>query len=323
MEKINPPPLFKKNNLSKKEGFQLPKSSKKWWGVKKAVIPIAGLGTRFLPLTKVLSKELWPVVDKPMIQYIVEEAVNSGIKKIVFVTSLEKKEVLDYFKKYLKKMPELKEILKMRKKNHLLKELKNLEKISKKVSFSYTFQKEPLGDGHAILQTKKIIKNEPCAVLFSDDLVESKIPCLLQLIRVFKKYQKPIISLYRLPKERLPFYGVVGVKKIKGRLYQIKKIIEKPKISEAPSNLAIVGKYIITPEVFDYLKKNKVDKKREIILANTLNKMIDEGLKVYGYEFEGKWLECGNKLAYLKTNFYLSLKHPQFGKELKKFLRTW
>jgi len=288
--------------------------------VKKAIIPIAGLGTRFLPLSKILPKEVWPLVDKPVIQYIVEEARASGIKEIIFVDRPDKKEVREYFQKYLKKIPELEAILKMRKKNHLLGELKNLEKITKNISFSYIFQKMPLGDGHAILQAEKLIKNEPVAVLFGDDVVASKTPCLLQLIKVFKKYQLPLISLHRLPRERLPFYGIVGVKKVSKQVYQIKKIVEKPAIAQAPSNLAIVGKYILTPEVFKYLKRNKFNEGKEIILADTLKKMLLAGSKVYGYEFEGKWLECGNKLAYLKSNLYLSLKHPQFGKELKKFL---
>ena len=289
--------------------------------IKKAIIPIAGLGTRFLPLSKVLPKELFPLVDKPVIQYIIEEAQASGIKKIIFVNRPDKKEVQDYFKKYIRKIPELEELLKIRKKNHLLKELKNLEKITKNISFSYVLQKEPLGDGHAILQAKKIVRREPYAVLFGDDVVESKTPCLLQLIKVFQKYQKPVIALYRLPKKKLPFYGIVGVKKVGRRVYQIREIKEKPSIEKAPSNLAIVGKYILTPKVFNYLEKNKVHKRKETILADALRKMIKDGLDIYGYEFEGKWLECGNKLAYLKSNFYLALKHPQFKKELKKFLK--
>ena len=289
--------------------------------IKKAIIPIAGLGTRFLPLSKTLPKELWPLVDKPVIQYIIEEAIASGVKEIIFIYRPDKKETQKYFKKYLKKIPELEEILKIRKKNHLLKELKNLEKITKTLSFSYIPQRKPLGDGHAILQAENLAGKEPCAILWADDVVESKTPCLLQLIKVFKKYRKPVIALYRLPKESLSFYGIVAVEKIKGKVYKIKNIIEKPSIKEAPSNLAIVGKYILTPKVFKYLERRKSEKTGEIILADTLQQMIKEGEEIYGYELDGKWLECGNKLAYLKSNLYLSLKNPQFGKELKKFLR--
>jgi len=288
--------------------------------IKKAIIPIAGLGTRFLPLSKVLPKELWPLADKPVIQYIVEEAQASGIKEIIFINRPDKKEIPKYFKKYLKKTPELEEVLKMRKKNHLLGELKNLEKITKNVSFSYVFQKKPLGDGHAVLQAKRLIKGGPSAVLFADDIVDSRIPAILQLIKVFQKYRKPVLALYRLPKESLPFYGIAAVEKIRGRVYKIKNIIEKPSMQKAPSNLAIVGKYILTTQVFNYLEKRKTGKNGEIILADTFENMINDGEEVYGYEFEGKWLECGNKLAYLKTNIYLSLKHPQFGSKIKSYI---
>ncbi len=292
--------------------------------VNKAIIPIAGLGTRFLPLSKVLPKELFPLVDKPIIQYIIEEAAASGIKEIIFVIRPDRREVLNYFNKYLKRTPELEEILKIRKKKHLLQELRNSEKISKKISFSFVIQKKPLGDGHAILQAKRLIGKEPFAVLFGDDVVYSRTPCLLQLARAFKKYQRPIVALYRLPKEKLPLYGIVKVKKIAKRLYEIEEIKEKPSVREAPSNLAIVGKYILTPEIFDYLEKNenKSDKTKEIILADALREAIKNGKKIYGYEFEGKWLECGNKLAYSKSNLFLSLRHPQFGRELKKFLKN-
>lgn len=290
--------------------------------IKKAIIPVAGLGTRFLPLSKVVPKELWPLVDKPVIQYILEEAVASGIKEIIFVNRPDKKEISRYFQKYLKKTPELEALLKARKKNHLLGELKDLEKITKDVSFSYVFQRKPLGDGDALLQAKNLVGKEPYAVLWADDVVESKTPCLLQLINVFKKYKKPVFALYRIPKKSFQFYGMIGGEKITNKIYRIKKIIEKPdRIEESPSNLAAVGKYILTAEVFDWLKKSPLNEKGELITNEVLAKATKEGLEVYGCEFEGKWLECGNKLAYLKSNLYLSLKHPQFGKELKKFLK--
>jgi len=286
--------------------------------VKKAIIPIAGLGTRFLPLSKVVPKEFWPLVDKPVIQYIVEEAIASGIEEIIFVINPGKKIAYDYFKKKLKS--EKASLSKY--KNHFLNQLEKLENLSKKIFFSTVVQREPLGDGDALLKTKKIVKKEPCAALWADDVVESKIPCLLQLIKVFKKYKKPVIALYRVPKSSFQFYGMVGVKKVGNRTYRIAKIIEKPQVLESPSNLAIVGKSIITDEVFNYLKKVKFSERGEIGLTETFAEMVKAGLEVYGYEFEGKWLECGNKLAYLKSNLYLSLKHPQFGKELKKYLKT-
>jgi UTP--glucose-1-phosphate uridylyltransferase len=288
--------------------------------VKKAIIPIAGLGTRFLPLSKILPKELWPLVDKPVLQYIVQEAVFAGIKEIIFVTSPEKKAVAEYFSKYLKKNYKLENILRSRSKHNLLKELQDLESILNQVSFKYINQKKPLGDGHAILQAKTLIDSKPFAVLFGDDVVVSKKPCLAQLMSVFKEYRTPVIALYEVLQEKLPSYGVVSVRKIKNHLYKIKDIIEKPEIKKAPSRLAIVGKYILTPDVFNHLKKSG-SVVREIILADALREMIKAGKNVLGLQFEGKWLECGNKLAYLKSNLYLSLKHPQFGKELKKHLK--
>lgn len=286
--------------------------------IKKAIIPIAGLGTRFLPLSKVVPKELWPLVDKPMIQYVIEEARVSGINQIIFVLNPETKDILDYFKK----SPRIEKILKERKKDHLLAELKNLEEICRDISFSYVIQRKPLGDGHAILQAKNLIGEEPFFVLYPDDIVESKIPCLLQLIQIFKTSQKPVMALSRLPKERLPSYGVVAGEKITTRLYKIKKIIEKPSIEEAPSDLVIVGKRILTPEVFSYLQKAKPQKRGEIGLTETLAEMIKDGKIIYGYEIEGKWLECGDKIGWLCSHLYLSLKHPQFGEKLKKYLKT-
>lgn len=286
--------------------------------IKKAIIPLAGLGTRFLPLSKVVSKELWPLVDVPIIQYIIEEAKNSGIREIIFVLSPENKKVLDY----LKPSPKIEKILKERKKENILTEVKKLEEFLKDISFSYVLQKKPLGDGHALLQAAKLIGEEPVACMFGDDVIDSKTPGILQLAKIFKTCQKPVVALYRLPKEKIPAYGVVGVEKIANRLYKIKKIIEKPSLKEAPSDLAIVGRYILTPEVFDYLKKAKPTKKGEIILAEVINnEMLKDGKVIYGYELEGNWLECGDRLRWLKSNLYFSLKHPKFGPELKNYLK--
>lgn len=180
--------------------------------IKKAIIPIAGLGTRFLPLSKVLPKELWPSVDKPVIQYIIEEVKASGISQIIFVIGSEKKVVLDYFEKYyLKKSQKLARTLKERNKVTFLKELKGLSEICQDLSFSHVFQKKPLGDGHAILQAKKLVKDEPVAVSFGDDIVESEIPCLLQLKNIFKTAQKPVIALHRIPREK----AITGFIKLK------------------------------------------------------------------------------------------------------------
>lgn len=284
--------------------------------ITKAIIPAAGLGTRFLPLSKIVTKELWPLVDEPVIQYLLREIKDSGITEVIFILSPDNKKILDY----LKPSPEIEKILKKRKKDKLLADFKNFEELFKNISFDYVIQKKPLGDGHAILQAAKIVKDEPVAVLFADDIVDSEIPCFVQLAKVFKTCQKPVISISRLPKEKLFSYGVVGVEKIADRLFKIKKIIEKPSLEQAPSDLAVAGKYILTPEVFDYLKKAKPGPRGEIILAEVLGDMLKEGKLIYGYEFEGKWLECGDKLAWLKSFLYFSLKHPQYGPELKKFL---
>ncbi|MBU3918488.1 UTP--glucose-1-phosphate uridylyltransferase [Patescibacteria group bacterium] len=286
--------------------------------IKKAILPVAGMGTRFLPLAKAMPKEMWPIVDKPAIQFIVEEARDSGIENIIFVNNKRKKIITDYFKSY----PEaLKKILKSRKKQEALGAIQQIEDLVKKVSFSSVLQDKPLGDGHAILQAAPKIGKESVAVLFGDDIVESKTPCLKQLMDIFKTCQRPVLALYRMPKNLLPSYGVVGVEKIANRVFKIKKIVEKPEPGKEPSDLAIVGKYILTPDVFDFLKKAKPSKKGEIILANVFIEMLEQGKSIYGYEFEGKWLECGNKMAWLKSDLYLTLQDPRFSEELKNFIR--
>jgi len=285
--------------------------------VKKAVIPVAGMGTRFLPLSKIYPKELLPLADKPIIQYIVEEIFASGIKEIIFINKPGKKDFLEY----LKPDKNFIKFLKQRKREHLAKELECLNKLSKACSFSQKKKKKPLGDGHAILQAKKLVGNEPCAFAWADDVVESKTPCLLQMLKVFEKYQKPVIGLARVPKQSFPNYGMIKGKKIKNRLYKLEEIVEKPSIKESPSNLAIIGRYILTSKMFKELEKAKPNDKGEIGLSEFLAKKLAEGEEIYGYEFEGKWLECGNKLDYLKSNFYLSLRHPKFGPEIKKSLK--
>jgi UTP--glucose-1-phosphate uridylyltransferase len=289
--------------------------------IKKALVPIAGLGTRFLPLSKVLPKELWPLVDKPVIQYIIEELSASGIKEIIFINRPDKKETEKYFKEYLKNSPELDQILKSRNKKNILKELREIEKISKNISFSSAYQKKPLGDGNALLQAKKFVGNEPCAISWADDVVESETPCIAQLMKIFNKYKKPVFALSKIPKESFHFYGMAKGEKIAAQTYKLRGIVEKPKTQDSPSNLAIVGKAILTPEVFEWLDKAPLNKNNETILSEVINNALQTGEEIYGYEFEGKWLECGNKLAYLKSNFYLSLKNKKFGKELNAFLK--
>ncbi|MBU4274883.1 NTP transferase domain-containing protein, partial [Patescibacteria group bacterium] len=281
--------------------------------IKKAIIPVAGLGTRFLPLSKALPKEFFPLADKPVIQYIVEEAKNSGISEIIFVVNPNQKIILNYFKKD----PVLERILIKRKKENLLKELKDFEKILDDISFSVVVQKKPLGDGHAILQAAKAVGQEPVAVLFADDVVvDGDGPALSQLMAIYKTCNCPVLALKKMPQEKLSAYGVPAVERIASRLYKIKKLIEKPEISEAPSDLVVVGKYILTPEVFDYLKKASPSKRGEVILAEVFDKMLLDGKIIYGYDLKGEWLECGDKEKWMKSFLRLCLKDHRFGPEL-------
>lgn len=290
--------------------------------IKKIIIPLAGMATRFLPLSRAISKEFFPVVDKPIIQYIIEEVKKSGIKEIVFIVSPGQKTILNYFHK----SPDLEKMLIKRKKEKILSELKDFEEVFSGISFSFAVQKEPLGDGHAILQGIKQIgikgKADPVAVSFGDDIVDSEEPAISQLINIFKTCGAPVVALKQLPPEKVPAYGVVAVEKIANHLYKIKKIVEKPDPSQVPSNLVIVGKYVLTPEVFQYLKKATPTKKGEIILAEVFDKMLSEGKIIYGYELKGEWLECGDKLKWIKSFFYFALKDSRFKDELRQYIKT-
>lgn len=287
--------------------------------IKKAVIPVAGLATRFLPLSKAVPKEFFPLADKPVIQYIVEEIKKSGISEIVFVVSPGQKTIANYFKK----SPDLEKMLAKRKKESILKEMKDFEQVFDGISFSFAVQKEPLGDGHAILQAAKYIKQEPFVVSFGDDVVDSEEPAISQLINIFKTCNAPVVmALKQLPQDKVPAYGVVAVEKIASHLYKIKKIIEKPEPDKAPSDLVVVGKYVLAPEVMQYLKKAKPTKRGEIVLAEIFDKMLTDGKIIYGYELKGEWLECGDKLKWIKSFFYTALKDPKFRDELKQYLKT-
>ena len=279
---------------------------------------MAGLGTRFLPLSLAVSKEFFPLVDKPIIQYIIEEVKKSGITDVIFVISPRQKMIMNYFKK----SPELEKLLVKRKKDALLKELKTFEETFEGLNISYTTQKLPLGDGHALLQAAKLLNSETVAVSFGDDIIDSDTPALSQLMDIYKTSAAPVIGLKALPKDMIPAYGSVVAEKIANRLYKIKKIIEKPSPEEIKSNLVIVGKYVLTPEVFSYLKKSTPSKKGEIILGEVFGKMLEDGMPVYGYEMKGEWLECGDKLKWLKSFFYFALKDPVFGKEMKEYIKT-
>ncbi len=286
--------------------------------IKKAIIPIAGLGTRFLPLSKVVPKEFFPLGEFPLVHRIVEELKGSGVQELIFVVGTNnKKLVLEYFKK----SPRLEKFLEERGKKDLIERLRGVEKLAEGISISFVAQTRPLGGGHAVFQARKLVGEEPCFVVFPDDIIESKIPASLQLAQVFTTAQKPVLGLYRLPKEKISSYGAIEGEKIAHRVYQVKKIVEKPAPEVIPSDLALVGRQIITPEVFDYLKKAKPNKKGEIVLAEVLGEMVKDGKMVYGHLVEGKWLECGNIAGWLQSNVYMAFKHPEFGKEIQRFAK--
>jgi len=282
--------------------------------ITKAIIPCGGLGTRFLPATKAQPKEMLTVVDQPVIQYIVEETVASGIKEIILITGQAKRAIEDHFDRNF----ELEYFLKKRGKTKILEKIKQIQNLAK---FIYLRQKSPLGNGDAVLLAKELIDNQPCAVLFGDDIIESKVPCLKQMIEIFEKYQDPVLAVMKVPMKEIGNYGVIKGIKIEEGVYQIKDLVEKPTPKEAPSNLAIVGRYILTPPVFAALEKIKPNK-GEYWLLDAFKLMLKNKLPVYAYEFDGKWYGCGDKLGYLKANFELGLKHPEVGKEFRKYLKT-
>jgi len=282
--------------------------------ITKAIIPVAGFGTRFLPVTKALPKEMLPIVDKPIIQYLVEEAVDSGIKEIIFVTGRGKRAIEDHFDDSF----ELEYNLVEKHKHDLLEEI---YKISRLAKFAYVRQPKPLGDGHAISCARHLIGNEPCAVLFGDDIIYSKIPCIRQLIDIYDKYGDPVIALEKVPHADVCRYGVVSGVEIKPKTYQIKDIVEKPKVEEAPSDLTIVGKYIITKDVFDELEQINPGKDGEIRLADALKVVLRKNKPVYGLEFEGKRYDCGSKLGFLQANVDFALKHKDLNGNFREYLK--
>ncbi|MFZ3055034.1 MAG: sugar phosphate nucleotidyltransferase [Minisyncoccales bacterium] len=285
--------------------------------VKKAIFPIAGMATRFLPLSKVISKELIPLVDKPLIHYIVDEALNSGIKEIQLVTRKNQKDVVEYFKSN----PELEKILQEKNKKDELAVLKEMEDVLKVIKFSSSIQKKPAGNVDAICQAREFAGKDPVGIFFCDDIIYSKeIPGFQQLKEVYETCQRPVVALKRMPHEMLSKYGVVAVEKIANNVYKIKKVVEKPK-ENPPSDLVIVGRYIITPEVFERIEKDKSMRLNDYSISQVLGEMAEEGKVIYGYEIKGEWLECGDKMSWFKSFLTLLLDHPEFGKKAKELLK--
>lgn len=286
--------------------------------ITKAIIAVAGFGTRFLPATKAQPKEMLPIVDKPVVQFIVEEVVKSGIEDIIFVTGRGKHAIENHFDYSV----ELENALKKSGKDHLYEEIK---KISDMANFAYIRQKEAKGNGDALLVASHLVKDEPCAVLFGDDLVDSERPVIKQLSEIYEKFNASVVALERVPRKDIHKYGVVKAKKIGDRIYKIEDVVEKPDANSAPSNLAMVGKYIITPEVFKILEDlRKTPKKwegKELGITDAFKELL-KTRPLYGYEFEGKRYDCGSKIGFLKAIVDHALKHPEVKDEFKKYLKN-
>ncbi|MFR4161289.1 MAG: UTP--glucose-1-phosphate uridylyltransferase GalU [Paraclostridium sordellii] len=282
--------------------------------VKKAIIPAAGLGTRFLPATKSQPKEMLPIVDKPTLQYIIEEAIESGIEEILVVTGRNKKSIEDHFDRSV----ELELKLEQKGKIEMLEMVRN---ISKMVDIHFIRQKEPKGLGHAIYCAKSFVGDEPFAVLLGDDIVDNSTPCLRQLIDAYDEYKTSILGVQQVSKEDTDKYGILDVKHIEDRVYKVKDMIEKPNVKDAPSNIAILGRYIITPTIFDILENQQPGKGGEIQLTDAL-KTLGSQEAIYAYNFEGRRYDVGDKLGFLEATIDFALKRPELRKGLIEYIKN-
>lgn len=281
--------------------------------VRKAIIPAAGLGTRFLPATKAQPKEMLPIVDKPTLQYIIEEAINSGIEEILIITGRNKKSIEDHFDKSI----ELEMELEKSGKQELLEMVRY---IGDMINIQYIRQKEPRGLGHAILCAKSFINDEPFAVILGDDIVDAKKPCLKQLIDVYNEYNTTIIGVQKVDEQDVGKYGIVQGKYIDDRIYLIKDLIEKPEVDKAPSNIAILGRYILKPDLFEILENQKPGKNNEIQLTDAL-KTLCERQAMYAYEFEGKRYDVGEKFGFLQATVEFALKNDELKEPFLNYLK--
>ena len=280
--------------------------------VRKAIIPAAGLGTRFLPATKAQPKEMLPIVDKPTIQYIVEEAVASGIEDIIIVTGRSKRAIEDHFDKSY----ELESELQKSGKEDLLEMVQN---ISKMANIHYIRQKEPRGLGHAIHCAKSFIGNEPFAVLLGDDVVDSQVPCLKQMIDVYNEYKTSILGVQKVPDEDVSKYGIVNCVHIEDRVYKVKDLVEKPKKEDAPSNIAILGRYIISSKIFEYLENTTPGAGGEIQLTDAL-KELSKTEVMYAYDFIGRRYDVGNRIGFLEATVEFALKRDDLREDFTSYL---
>jgi UTP--glucose-1-phosphate uridylyltransferase len=287
--------------------------------VRKAVFPAAGLGTRFLPATKAQPKEMLPLVDKPTIQYVVEEAVASGLSEIIIVTGRNKRAIEDHFDAAF----ELEYYLNDRGK---MEELAQIKTISELASVCYVRQKEPLGLGHAILCARTLVGDEPFAVFLGDDIIGgASTPCMRQLLDVFDHYGGPVIAVERVPRERISQYGIMAGRRLTSpngaRVYEITEMVEKPRADEAPSDLAIIGRYVLTPDLFAVLAETVPDRRGEIQLTDGLRR-LRERRPMYAVEFEGKRYDTGDKLGFLKATVEFALARPDLADEFRAYLKS-
>jgi UTP--glucose-1-phosphate uridylyltransferase len=287
--------------------------------VRKAVFPAAGLGTRFLPATKAQPKEMLPLVDKPIIQYGVEEALASGCDQIIIITGRGKTAIEDHFDVSY----ELEKMLEERGKTELLSIVRQ---ISDMIHVAYVRQKEAMGLGHAVLMARELVGNEPFAVLLADDVIDAQKPCLRQMMDVFEESQCSIIATQEVNGPAISSYGVLDAQKIEGkfdgRAFNVRSMVEKPKQEDAPSNLAIIGRYILTPTIFETLERTPLGAGGELQLTDGLRGLLSAGEKIYGYTFEGKRHDAGDKLGFLKATVEFALKRPDLGPDFAEYLRA-
>jgi UTP--glucose-1-phosphate uridylyltransferase len=282
--------------------------------LKKAVIPVAGLGTRFLPATKTVPKELLPIVDIPSIQYVVQEAVDAGIQEIIFVTGRGKDGIEDHFDE----APELEQILTDRGQIETVKMLQRIGEMTEVVSVR---QKKPLGLGHAVLCARDLVGDEPFAVMLADDLIDGETPCIRQLLKIFEETKESVIALLEVPQGEVSSYGVIKGTKVKPRLYQIEAMVEKPQVKDAPSRMAIIGRYILRPEIFAILDNLPPGKGGEIQLTDGLAQLVRER-QVLGCEFEGERYDIGDKFGFVRATVAFALKRPDLRDKVLEYLKS-
>ncbi len=281
--------------------------------IKKAIFPVAGLGTRFLPATKAMPKEMLPVVDKPIIQYAVEEALASGIEQLIFVTGSGKTPLENHFDTSY----ELEDTLRKRGKDDLLKTVESL--VPKSGTIVYTRQSEPLGLGHAIWCARDIVGDEPFAVLLADDLIKSEVPVLHQMIREYDRLRASLVAAIEVPREHTYRYGILDAEEAYNGTVRIKSMIEKPKPEDSPSNLAAIGRYIFTPRIFDFLGELKRGAGNEVQLTDSMVSLLEEQ-PIFGYKFKGTRFDCGDKAGFLMANLAFALERPEMRDTLKEYI---